>query len=229
MQPAPITITEARIDGLALRFATDMERDPIQRHHRRGAFYEARELKTLGAFMPEGGCFLDIGANVGNHSLYAALFWKAGRVIPIEPNPRARRLLQRNCALNGLEGVIDLSCLGVGLSDRSQEGFGMEERQRNLGGARMLPGAGDLQVRRADEGLPDLRPDVIKIDVEGMEIAVLEGLGALLDGSPALLVEVDTANAAGFADWMQRTGYGEVARFQRYRRCINHILRRGRA
>ena len=40
-----------------------------------------------------GATFVDIGANVGNHSLFAATFLNAARVVPVEPNPRCLRLM----------------------------------------------------------------------------------------------------------------------------------------
>ncbi len=225
VQSPKLELTHARIRDRRVIFCTDMENDPIQRNHRRGQFYEGRELGKLAEVFPEGGTFVDIGANVGNHSLYAALFLGAGRVIPFEPNPRAFRLLVQNVLVNRLEEVIDLSRLGVGLSDREVGGFAMEKRARNLGGAKMLPGEGRLRVFRGDTLLADERPALIKIDVEGMEMPVLAGLEATISAHrPVLLVEVDNENEAAFRQWAADAGYEIADTVQRYRLNKNHLL-----
>ena len=167
VQSRALELTHVRIGEQKVIFCTDMENDPIQRNHRRGQFYEGKELNGLKEVFPKGGTFVDIGANVGNHSLFAAMFLGAGKVVPFEPNPRAYRLLINNVLVNGLEQVFDLSKLGVGLSDMQEGGFAMEKRARNLGGAKMLPGEGKLQVFKGDTLLEGIEPAMIKIDVEG--------------------------------------------------------------
>src|SRR5688500_7711411 len=55
-----------------VKFFVANEGDHIQRFHLQGRFYEAEELELIGRYF-RNGVFVDIGANVGNHSLYAAL------------------------------------------------------------------------------------------------------------------------------------------------------------
>lgn len=225
MQSHALQLTHARVQDRPVIFCTDMENDPIQRNHRRGTFYEGKELNELKKIFPKGGTFIDIGANVGNHGLFAALFLEASRVVPIEPNPLAYRLLIQNVLVNGLSDVFDLSMLGVGLSDTQQGGYAMEERERNLGGAKMLSGKGELQVYPGDTLLKNETPAMIKIDVEGMEMSVLAGLKAVLaKHKPILLVEVDNENEAEFMAWAKATGYDVVQTVQRYRLNKNHLL-----
>lgn len=225
VQSRPVEMTHAHIQGRSVIFCTDMKNDPIQRNHRRGGFYEAKELNGLKAIFPKGGTFIDIGANVGNHGLFAALFLGAGRVVPIEPNPLAYRLLVQNVLVNRLTDIYDLTMLGVGLSDTEQGGFAMEKRARNLGGAKMLSGQGDLQVFRGDTLFADEKPAMIKIDVESMEMQVLRGLeGVLAKHRPILLVEVDNENEPEFLEWARASGYDIAETVQRYRLNKNHIL-----
>ncbi|MCP5038651.1 MAG: FkbM family methyltransferase [Rhodobacteraceae bacterium] len=220
-----LSLTHARIKDQKVIFCTDMENDPIQRNHRRGAFYEGKELGGLQEYFPKGGTFVDIGANVGNHALFAALFLGAGKVVVFEPNPLAYRLLIQNVLVNGLEQVFDLTKLGVGLSDAEEGGFAMEKRDRNLGGAKMLPDSGKLQVFRGDTLLEDVDPAMIKIDVEGMEMEVLDGLSNVLERAhPILLVEVDNENEDLFMEWVGQNGYEVTETVQRYRLNKNHLL-----
>jgi len=218
-------VVYARVMDRPVSFCVNMENDPIQRNHRRGQFYEQKELNQLVDFFPEGGVFVDIGANVGNHSLFAATFLKPSKVIPFEPNPKAYELLIQNVLVNGLIDVFDLSKLGVGVSDAKSGGFAMEKRERNLGGAKMLPGEGDLEVYPADDLLADETPAMIKIDVEGMEMQVLAGLeGTLARCRPMILAEIDNTNEEAFRAWADAHGYAIVHTYQRYKLNKNHLL-----
>ena len=220
-----IQLTHAEVLGRAVSFCTNKRRDPIQRSHRNGTFYELEELSRLRAVAPRGGVYVDFGANVGNHSLFFALFMEARQVIPVEPNPLAYELLVANTIVNGLSDVIAFDRLGVGVSDTHAGGFAMEETRRNLGGARMLAGEGEIDVYSGQDLLRDVAPDFIKIDVEGMEMQVLEGLGDVLDRSqPMIFAEVDNENAKSFAAWARAHGYEIAFSLQRYRSNKNHLL-----
>lgn len=224
-----LDITHCRILGRNFCFATDMEHDPIQRNHRRGQFYEMAELEQIKSLFPFNGTFVDIGANVGNHSLFVAGFMQPARVVPFEPNPQAYKLLLANIALNGLRECFDFRGIGFGVADQAQTGFGMEDRSRNLGAAKMLAGQGDIATVQGDEALADLNPDMIKIDTEGMELLVLRGLeGTLERCAPLVLVEVDNENEAAFLAWMAQVGYEPIKKMQRYRLNKNYLIRRAK-
>ena len=215
----------ARIHGRDVRFVSDRRRDPIQRAHRAGAFYEAEELEVIRRAVPPGAVFVDIGANVGNHSLFAGMFLAPRCIVPVEPNPVASRLLLANLSLNGLMGMTDLRGIGIGLADAAAEGAAMAPRVTNLGAARMQAAGGAIPVRRGDDLLAGLVPDFIKIDVEGMEIAVLRGLdGTIAAHRPTLFVEVDNANADAFGAWCQAHAYVARGRWRRYRTNENVLI-----
>ncbi|WP_417526082.1 FkbM family methyltransferase [Marinovum sp.] len=225
VESVELQLVHARVQERPVTFCVNMKNDPVQRNHRRGQFYEMSELSRLSSVFPEGGVFVDIGANVGNHTLFAALFLGASRVIPFEPNPKAFELLVSNVLVNGLRDIVDLSRLGVGVSDAEAGGFAMQDRDRNLGGARMLEGQGELAVHRGDALLEDVTPDFIKIDVEGMELQVLAGLSGVLERArPVMMVEVDNSVEAAFLDWVAAQGYAVVSTHQRYRLNKNHLI-----
>jgi FkbM family methyltransferase len=217
-------VVRATVLGEPILFTVVNPRDEIQKHHLAGAFYEPEELAIIARHFPLGGRFLDIGSNVGNHTLYVAKFLRAGRIVVIEPNPAAIEVLESNIMLNGIQRQVDAQHLGVGLSDHAGEGAGMRVPVRNLGGSRVVEGGGDIRLARADELLAGETFDLIKIDVEGMELAVLAGLEGLLGSKPPLFVEVDTANDTAFHDWCARTGYAVLERFQRYARNVNYLV-----
>ena len=215
---------ERHIDGRDFVFHLNAPGCPVQGRHRVGKFYERADLDRLAAVMGPGAHVIDVGANVGNHALYFASFMQAARVVCIEPNPEAIEALRANVEANGLGGVIDLSALGVGLSDRSEGGFGVVRRGANLGAARLEKG-GAIAVHRGDDLFDGERVDLIKIDVEGMEMAVLSGFDAVIAAQrPALFVEVDRGNEAEFAAWCAARGYGVAFRAQHQKANANYLV-----
>lgn len=218
-------VVRATILGEPVFFTVNNPRDTIQRCHMEGRFYEPEELAIIARHFPIGGRFLDIGANVANHTIYVAKFLHASRVVCIEPNPPAISLLESNVWLNGLTKVVDGSCLGVGLSDHRQENVSFKYSGRNLGGARAVEGGGSIRLERADTLLEGQRFDFVKIDVEGMELSVLAGMSGLLARHrPKMFIEVDNANAEGFAAWLGTAGYQVLETFRRYSANLNHLV-----
>lgn len=220
-----VNVVNCSIAGTRVFFVTDMERDPIQRSHRRGRFFEPEELDLIRSVFPEGGTFVDIGANIGNHSLYVAKYLNPGRIIPFEPNPLAYRLLFANIALNDVVDLFDMSNIGFGASDRAEAGFAMTERRKNLGAAKMVAGEGDIETVCADDALAAETPDFIKIDVEGMEMQVLAGLTETIRRArPAILIEVDNANDDAFRAWVDEVGYDIRKTVRHYAENLNYFI-----
>lgn len=200
---APMEVVHATIRRRPVAFCLNMADDPIQNAHRQGRFYEAADLARVAALVPPGATVLDVGANVGNHALFLAMFTGAQRVVVVEPNPLALEPLVANVLANRMQGLIDLDHLGFGLGEADSTGWGMKKHDRNLGATKMAAGQGDLVVRKGDHAFPDLDPALVKIDVEGMELPVLRGLEALIARArPTLFLEVHEDNAGGFAQWV---------------------------
>ena len=215
---------EAHIEGRDFVFHLNAEGCPIQGRHRVGKFYERADLDRVAEAVGQGAHVIDVGANVGNHALYFATIMGAARVVCIEPNPVAIEALRANVEANGLGDVVDLGALGVGLADRSEGGFKVHARGANLGAAQLKKG-GDIAVHRGDDLFSGDRVDLVKIDVEGMEMQVLAGFEAVIaDQRPALFVEVDAENDAAFASWCEAHGYAAVFTAQHQKANINYLV-----
>lgn len=211
-------------DGLT--FCLNFARDPIQNALRQGAFYEADSLAEVARLMPPAAHILDVGANIGSHAVFFATRMQAARVVVVEPNPLALAPLVATIALNRLGDVIDTSVLGIGLGRVSRGDLGMRRHDRNLGATRMRPGAGTLQVHPGDELFQDERFDLIKIDVEGMEMDVLAGLSHTIERSrPVIHIEVDDENLTAFEAWLANSAYTSVWTQRNARRNSNHLIR----
>lgn len=146
-----------------------------------------------------GGVFYDVGANVGFFSLLAArIVGDHGAVYAFEPIPDVAAEARSNAVRNGFTNV---EVLEVAASDR--EGTAALVVTGHPGGATLsaadagADATGTLSVRtvRLDDLVEAgvLRPpDAVKIDVEGVELAVLEGLRRTIGAHrPAIVCELD--------------------------------------
>lgn len=156
--------------------------------------YEPYLAAVLDDLLDPGDVFVDVGANVGYHTLRAALcVGPAGRVIAVEANPENARLLALTIAENGVDHV-DLwpFALGravghahFGVHIGSNGGFAPDDI------AAVASGRGTVAPVLPLDALGLERVDVIKIDVEGAEPMVVEGaLGTIDRCRPAVVMEL---------------------------------------
>lgn len=219
-------VVRSKIFGRVIHFTITDKSDVIQRSHLKGVFYEPEELAIIGQWLKPGSVFCDIGANIGNHSIFALKLLKASRSILFEPNPVAIEVLRSNMHLNGLRKQADMSFLGFGLSDTATTGQSIKAPKRNLGAGRLIDGGGDIQTIQGDQALADQNVDFIKMDIEGMELRALAGLSATIARCrPTMFVEVDNVNNAGFKDWVAANGYRVETSFRRYPSNVNYLIR----
>ena len=188
------------------------------------------EIQRVREFAGNGGVFLDIGANIGYYSLMAA-HHGAARVLAFEPNPAVFSRLQFNVDANGFGERI--TALPVALGDQ-QATTTMVVSDRDLGGSHIGPRAGAagasivVQMRPLSEVLAAegiTRVDAMKIDVEGMEDAVLFPFFETSARSlwPRLVIIEHTSQRSwkrNILDWMLSSGYCEI-----WRNRSNAILR----
>jgi FkbM family methyltransferase len=199
--------------------------------------YEREELALLmhsiAPLLPPGGVCLDIGANIGNHALCFAEHFD--EVLAFEPNPRTFALLHINASLRD-----NVRCFAFGLSDADAQAtlhvpadnLGMASLHATAPGARVA-----CELRRLD-GLTELngkRVALMKIDVEGHELAVLQGARELLQRDRPLVVfeqlaseiahgtsaTMDFLRACGYARWWTTQAHPVPGRW----RALN-LLRR---
>lgn len=169
--------------------------DHIQRYvARTGTAYERTMLADIASRVPPGRCVLDIGANVGNHTMFLACV--AGLdVWSFEPNAQLAHCIGRSAELNGVTERVHVQQVALGASE--QLGRLVVDDQSNLGGAYIQlteqePGA--IQVRSVDSLELPAGIAAVKIDVEGMELAVLAGAAELIARDrPLLYIESLTA------------------------------------
>lgn len=161
--------------------------------------YERDTVKVLQRLVKPGMTVVDVGACVGFYTLLTArLVGPNGRVYAFEPNPRVFALLCRNIEENRYQGVV--RPIPKAVSNR--KGWIQLYIPRHTDEASLYSedptGAESVEVETivlgeffAEEGWPEVH--IIKIDVEGAEVEVLEGMRELVRKNPALKLIVEFA------------------------------------
>jgi len=170
----------------------------LERTQLRGVFFEQQDLEGLIGKISPGAVIVDVGANTGNHSVFFDKVLKAGKIIPIEPNPVSIGFLKQTFAANEIVS-IDASKLGVAVGESRQRLFLNTGRRGHLGTVSLgAEGETEVEVWPLDD-LIDEPVDFLKIDVEYMEIDVLYGARNLfLRDRPMAFVEVQDENISAF-------------------------------
>lgn len=158
--------------------------------------WEPEITDLLKQYLPKEGTFLDIGANIGYHSLFAAsLLSETGSVIAFEPLPRLYSQMSKSVRENSFTHV---TIHNVALSNK--EGFGeLSLVDENIGASslqsvqqeRSVSEVVKVSLNKLDNYLPTLtRVDLIKIDIEGSEFEALKGGRELLETyKPVIILE----------------------------------------
>lgn len=167
----------------------------------------ARDVFLYGYEPRPGDTVVDLGAGVGTEvRLFSRLVGPAGRVVSIEAHPRTFRCLRRTVELNRLSNVTLVECAVVGTPGRVRIEDDPVSHIRN---GLVTGAAGGVEVtgRRLVEILDSLgvdRVDLLKMNIEGAELAVLEGSRDALASVRNLVVSCHDFKAAGpDDDWMR--------------------------
>jgi FkbM family methyltransferase len=200
-------------------------RVPEQREAWRTGTYEDRMIGVARGLLPDGGLFVDVGANVGFYTCGVGVdvLRRRGAVYAFEPVSSNRRLLRKNVAVNGLGGVITVLPLALG-----EERGKLVMRRVPVGNASNAVGQNmlsewdrdeverrewpseEVDVVRLDDWSSDLlRCDVLKVDVEGADLLVLRGgIQTINRFRPVILAEFNPY-------WMRQIGQNidDVRRF----------------
>ena len=157
-------------------------------------FYEAEMLADIRSRVFFAERAVDVGAHVGNHTLYFA-YVLGLRTIAFEPNATSFGHLSENVEANGLHDVCEVRNAAIGAKPGNARP--LEAIPSNSGTARLeMDPAGCVPVTTLDsEVLGQPRIDLLKIDVEGWEVDVLRGAaGTLARHRPLVYVEVARQN-----------------------------------
>lgn len=157
--------------------------------------YEEMTAATIRACLSPGDAAVDIGANIGFFSLLmATCVGPSGAVWAFEPIPATNQRLRQNVAMNR---ITTITVRNEAIAEDNADRLIYSGTTDHSGVAGFRPVVGSMQsqtvpVRRLTSCLPPgTRPRLIKIDVEGAEFLVLEGMRDLLDThKPDIVLEM---------------------------------------
>jgi len=160
-------------------------------------YYDISSIRVLSKLLKPGMTFVDVGTHVGQYTLVASdLVGPIGSVHSFEPQPDTFELLRHNVETNGLANVnlnrcaLGESCADAELYIACPDNVGQSSfrRPHNYSGKAIT-----VSCRTLDDYVDEHRiaVNIIKIDVEGAELSVLQGATRILSGSvkPCLIIE----------------------------------------
>lgn len=191
--------------GIPIQLNSSLEGDYIREVQMKAGFYEAYELEYLSQYIHSGDLVLDVGANVGNHSIYFSKVCSAD-VIAFEPCKRALKILERNVALNS----VDIKIYPIALGEIEGKGNSLEIWSDNLGGSPFKVTAdGAISIMPLDSFTFPKKVAVVKADIEGGEMAMLKGARNLIEKDhPIIQLEaLDVEALSQQKDFLEHLGY----------------------
>lgn len=203
-QPIKLSVPKPYSDGIQ-KWIFDTE-----------TFYEIKELVSFRrTYLRDRMTFIDVGAHVGNHSVFFSKCCGAAKVHAFEPNAASFEVLKRNFVLNDMDTSL-LHNMGVGKERKTGMRMSENEYGTHFGTAINISSdtsaGGTLSIEKLD-ALPFDECDVIKIDVEGWEIDALLGAKDLIRKfRPILWIEIEEPNFENVSNVMKDFGYSCVER-----------------
>jgi FkbM family methyltransferase len=158
--------------------------------------YEPNVTAVLVRYLRSGATVIDVGAHIGLHTLmFSRHVGALGQVLAVEPSPANASLLRRHLAWNGCTNVSVIEAAAgrhegaiefVYRPDANDLGGFANSIAYDIGGLRRR-----VSMTTLDALCDGLVPDLIKIDVEGAELAVLQGAEKLLArAAPTLVIAI---------------------------------------
>jgi FkbM family methyltransferase len=162
-------------------FEIDPDDIYIRNHMIGGQVFESHIINgTIKPYIQKSRYVVDVGANIGCHTVSYANFNPNCEVWAFEPQEKLHGILSRNVTRNGLNNRVNLFKCGLGHATRDatmsslDKVYDSNQKGHNKGGLGIGEGGEPISIRTLDSlDLPGL--DFLKIDVEGAEGLVIEG------------------------------------------------------
>ncbi|MBA2626441.1 MAG: FkbM family methyltransferase [Gemmatimonadales bacterium] len=158
--------------------------------------YERFTTAIIRKVIQPGWVVLDVGAQVGYFTVLAAkIVGQSGHVYAVEPEPRNLHYLRTNICQNGVADRVSVIPKAVGRQRETLQLYLYEGSDSHSFVKHPTAKVRDIAAVECvplDDELKGLRPNLIKIDIEGYEMHALAGLGAMLrpPSSTVLIIEM---------------------------------------
>jgi FkbM family methyltransferase len=195
----------SRVLGKYIMFV-DTEDIGIAPHLCFNGYWETWITLALARLVKPGWRCVDIGANHGYYTLIMADAVEAeGKVLAIEPHPWLAELLKRNIDVNGFTRNTTILQKAITQADVGKLSLVIPDSYRSLNGSLCRqPTAADkvfeVETISLDEATKDWpRVDFIKIDAEGAEEMIWEGMSGTIAANPDIIIVMEV-NALRYGD-----------------------------
>jgi FkbM family methyltransferase len=146
--------------------------------------YEKETREVIEDLVLPGHTFIDLGANIGYFSLIAAkLVGNKGRVFSFEPTPSTLNFLSKNISKNGFSNIVTIEEYAISnISGRVNFTLNQGSECNSISTNQNASNTISAEAITLDQYFmkkKDKRIDFIKIDIEGQELAALQGLEGL--------------------------------------------------
>ena len=174
----------------------DLADDGLSPHLMLDGVWELGTTRALACRVGEGVVAFDVGANLGYYTvLLAELVGASGHVHAAEPNPRVMARLRRTVALNGYGARVSLHAEPLGAVGGEAVVLhvpdGLPQNATLRGGGREGASSHSLVTTTLDAVVGDGPAGFVKIDAEGAEQAIWQGMARLLARRERLTVFVE--------------------------------------
>lgn len=152
-------------------------------------YWDTAALDIINKYLPDEAVILDIGANIGSHSVYWSLERNAKKIYSFEPLDYTFEILKRNIELNKLENRVEI--FNYGLYNIDSKAKVSNFNLGNVGNTSFSPNNnGNFELKKLDSiDIPE-KIDLMKIDVEGAEVEVLIGAtNTIRKNKPVIVIE----------------------------------------
>jgi len=174
-------------------------------------YYEYQKTNLFKKIVKPGMTILDIGTNKGYYSLLSAkIMDDKGEILSFEPHPENCYWIKKSISVNGYKSIklFQIALFNkngeMRLFEGAKSGHHSLVRNKDLGSI-------TIQTKKLDAILAEekiIKVDLIKIDVEGAEIQVLDGANKLLaKQSPKLLIDIHDIDRKKLFRTLEKFGY----------------------
>jgi FkbM family methyltransferase len=175
--------------------------------------WEERIINEAKKFLSDSSNILDLGANIGVWSIALSKTSPRGQIFAFEPQSETYKQLCANLFINGCKNVIPHR-FGLGTRKQSGKTLTMQINPENNGASKIVSDekSENSEIQKidikslSDFDFPKIR--LIKMDVEGFELNVLNGGEQLIKrDKPVIFFEAWEKNQKEMFQWFEKRGY----------------------
>lgn len=169
-------------------------------------YFEISHLSLLRKYVKKNAVILDVGANLGNHTIFFAKECAANKIYAFEPTRKTFQILEENIRINHLDSIVVAMNIALGAKDTKAD---IIVNVKDAGSNYVEENTDGNVIMNTLDGLSlDDKIDFIKIDVEGFELEVLKGAKeTIAKDHPDIFVEIFNKNYNKVHSLLMKMGY----------------------